>query len=91
MSIQQTLDEANAHMAKAFTLIADAMEAMSTTEDLQMLTVDETATLLNRSRSTIYVMCKDGRLCLIDDRIPRWVVKDYVAGKRQAKTKRRTA
>jgi hypothetical protein len=58
-------------------------------EDLQMLTVEDCMDALKKSRSTIYQMCHDGRLAMIDERIPRKVVKDYVDGKRQIKQKRR--
>jgi excisionase family DNA binding protein len=82
MTAAETLDRARAHFDAAFAELAEYMEALAEIDDLQMLTPAEACKLLRKSTSTIYEMCKDGRLMSVDGRIPRKVVRDYIDGKR---------
>jgi hypothetical protein len=74
--------EATAHLAKAGSLVFDALADMQQTADLESLTPDETAKLLKRCVDTIYRMGKDGRLDIIGGRVTRQSLKEFQEGKR---------
>lgn len=85
ISVQDALTEATKLVTQAFALIGAVVEQSSQMQDLEALTVHETMARLRKAESTIYQMCRDGRLEMIDERIPVTVIKEYLAGNRQAR------
>lgn len=87
-TVAEALVEARYHIDAAFNALAACVEAMAEVEDLKMVSIKETAGLLDVSESTIYAMCRDGRLRSVDGKIPRKVIREYIDGKRVARRSR---
>ena len=75
------ISEAGEKLQEAIALVYDAIPEHS----LEAYTIACVAKKLDKAVSTVFEMCRDGRLMTVDGRIPAWVLDDYLHGKRQAR------
>jgi len=74
--------EATAHLARAGSLVFDALADMQQAPDLESATYDETAALLKRSKRTISRLVAAGLLDEIGGRITKKSLREYQEGRR---------
>ena len=79
---ESEIAEATAHLAKAGSLIFDALADMQQAPDLESATYDEAAALLKRSKRTISRLVAAGLLDEIGGRITKKSLREYQEGRR---------